>query len=194
MQLVFGPVPTVPLSKGVYATTASRRRDRRGAAGGSDSSGAERDEDGVDRVAPDQSRWTVARLPRRAAVYLRQTLSGFMNELLTLHGQNDQPRLMRLDRTTVHWTSFALLAKLSSVTASCGCLANGLTRRPSQPGPGTMRKRPIEEIRAQRSTSLDRKVREDGAVADIARLRTGHSCEAATTARATLCGTPDVTH
>lgn len=96
MQLAFGPVLTVPLSKGVLLQPISTTRPSR-AAGGSRLVGAERDEDGSVIALRSISRDGPSRAYLGGRGVPAKSLSGFTNELLTLHGQNDQLRLMRPD-------------------------------------------------------------------------------------------------
>ncbi|ANI39974.1 DNA repair protein RecN [Mycolicibacterium vaccae] len=62
-----------------------------------DSSGAERDDDGSIIAARSVSRDGPSRAYLGGRSVPAKSLSGFTNELLTLHGQNDQLRLMRPD-------------------------------------------------------------------------------------------------
>ena len=62
-----------------------------------DSSGAERDDDGSVIAARSVSRDGPSRAYLGGRSVPAKSLSGFTNELLTLHGQNDQLRLMRPD-------------------------------------------------------------------------------------------------
>jgi DNA repair protein RecN (Recombination protein N) len=62
-----------------------------------DASGAERDEDGTIIASRSVSRDGPSRAYLGGRSVPAKSLSGFTNELLTLHGQNDQLRLMRPD-------------------------------------------------------------------------------------------------
>ncbi len=62
-----------------------------------DASGAERDEDGSNIASRSVSRDGPSRAYLGGRSVPAKSLSGFTNELLTLHGQNDQLRLMRPD-------------------------------------------------------------------------------------------------
>lgn len=63
-----------------------------------ESSGAERDDDGSIIAARSVSREGPSRAYLGGRSVPAKSLSGFTNELLTLHGQNDQLRLMRTDQ------------------------------------------------------------------------------------------------
>src|SRR6202008_3051032 len=63
-----------------------------------DASGAERDEDGSVIAARSVNRDGPSRAYLGGRSVPAKSLSGFTNELLTLHGQNDQLRLMRTDK------------------------------------------------------------------------------------------------
>ena len=63
-----------------------------------DSSGAERDDDGSVIAARSVSREGPSRAYLGGRSVPAKSLSGFTNELLTLHGQNDQLRLLRPDQ------------------------------------------------------------------------------------------------
>lgn len=195
MQLAFGPVLTVPLSKGVLLQPISTTRPSRGCRRFSTRRGRARRGRQRDRVALDQSRWTVARLPRRPRC-TRQIVERF-HERAAYSARAERPAAVDAPGRTT-WCTGPLCGRWRSRPAlpqAAGCLANGPTRprRPSQPGPGTSARGRSAEIRAQRDRHRRPAAGEDVAlVADIARLSELDTLrEAATTARATLCGTPD---
>ncbi len=72
-----------------------------------DSSGAERDDDGSVIAARSVSRDGPSRAYLGGRSVPAKSLSGFTNELLTLHGQNDQLRLMRPDQQRVALDRYA---------------------------------------------------------------------------------------
>jgi DNA repair protein RecN (Recombination protein N) len=72
-----------------------------------DSSGAERDEDGSVIAARSVSRDGPSRAYLGGRSVPAKSLSGFTTELLTLHGQNDQLRLMRADEQRAALDRFA---------------------------------------------------------------------------------------
>ncbi|MBS1696607.1 MAG: DNA repair protein RecN [Actinobacteria bacterium] len=77
-----------------------------------DSSGAERDDDGSVIAARTVSRDGPSRAYLGGRSVPAKSLSGFTAELLTLHGQNDQLRLMRPDEQRVALDRFATVDKL----------------------------------------------------------------------------------
>lgn len=77
-----------------------------------DSSGAERDDDGSVIAARTVSREGPSRAYLGGRSVPAKSLSGFTAELLTLHGQNDQLRLMRPDEQRVALDRFATVDKL----------------------------------------------------------------------------------
>ena len=76
-----------------------------------DSSGAERDDDDSVIAARSVSRDGPSRAYLGGRSVPAKSLSGFTNELLTLHGQNDQLRLMRPDQQRIALDRFADVAK-----------------------------------------------------------------------------------
>ena len=72
-----------------------------------DSSGGERDDDGSVIAARSVSRDGPSRAYLGGRSVPAKSLSGFTNELLTVHGQNDQLRLMRPDQQRVALDRFA---------------------------------------------------------------------------------------
>lgn len=72
-----------------------------------ESSGAERDDDGSIIAARSVSREGPSRAYLGGRSVPARSLSGFTNELLTLHGQNDQLRLMRPDEQRAALDRFA---------------------------------------------------------------------------------------
>jgi DNA repair protein RecN (Recombination protein N) len=77
-----------------------------------DSSGAERDDDGSVIAARSVSREGPSRAYLGGRSVPAKSLSGFTTELLTLHGQNDQLRLMRPDEQRAALDRFANVEKL----------------------------------------------------------------------------------
>lgn len=125
-----------------------------------------------------------------------KSLSGFTNELLTLHGQNDQLRLMRpdeqrgaLDRFAAAGEAVQRYRKLRDAWLTARRdLVDRRNRARELAQEADRLKFALNEI-----DTVDPQPGEDVAlVADIARLSELDTLrEAATTARATLCGTPD---
>lgn len=76
-----------------------------------DSSGAERDDDGSVIAARSVSRDGPSRAYLGGRSVPAKSLSGFTNELLTLHGQNDQLRLMRPDQQRAALDRYADVTK-----------------------------------------------------------------------------------
>ena len=76
-----------------------------------DSSGAERDDDDSVIAARSVSRDGPSRAYLGGRSVPAKSLSGFTNELLTLHGQNDQLRLMRPDQQRIALDRFADVAR-----------------------------------------------------------------------------------
>ncbi|MCB0950687.1 MAG: AAA family ATPase, partial [Mycobacterium sp.] len=76
-----------------------------------DTSGAERDDDGSVIAARTVSREGPSRAYLGGRSVPAKSLSGFTNELLTLHGQNDQLRLMRPDQQRAALDRYADVAK-----------------------------------------------------------------------------------
>jgi DNA repair protein RecN (Recombination protein N) len=79
-----------------------------------DSSGADRDEDGSVIAARAVSRDGPSRAYLGGRSVPAKSLSGFTTELLTLHGQNDQLRLMRADQQRAALDRFADVGPLLS--------------------------------------------------------------------------------
>ena len=76
-----------------------------------DSSGADRDDDGSVIAARSVSRDGPSRAYLGGRSVPAKSLSGFTNELLTLHGQNDQLRLMRPDQQRAALDRYADVAR-----------------------------------------------------------------------------------
>lgn len=161
-----------------------------------DSSGAERDEDGSVIALRSISRDGPSRAYLGGRGVPAKSLSGFTNELLTLHGQNDQLRLMRpdeqrgaLDRFAAAGEAVQRYRKLRDAWLTARRdLVDRRNRARELAQEADRLKFALNEI-----DTVDPQPGEDVAlVADIARLSELDTLrEAATTARATLCGTPD---
>lgn len=161
-----------------------------------DSSGAERDEDGSVIALRSISRDGPSRAYLGGHGVPAKSLSGFTNELLTLHGQNDQLRLMRpdeqrgaLDRFAAAGEAVQRYRKLRDAWLTARRdLVDRRNRARELAQEADRLKFALNEI-----DTVDPQPGEDVAlVADIARLSELDTLrEAATTARATLCGTPD---
>jgi DNA repair protein RecN (Recombination protein N) len=84
-----------------------------------DASGAERDEDGSVIAARSVSRDGPSRAYLGGRSVPAKSLSTFTTELLTLHGQNDQLRLMRTDQQRAALDRFADVAVAAAVSLTC---------------------------------------------------------------------------
>ncbi len=84
-----------------------------------DASGAERDEDGSVIAARSVSRDGPSRAYLGGRSVPAKSLSTFTTELLTLHGQNDQLRLMRGDEQRAALDRFADVGRCCSAIAKC---------------------------------------------------------------------------
>ena len=111
-----------------------------------DASGAERDEDGSVIALRSVSRDGPSRAYLGGRSVPAKSLSGFTTELLTLHGQNDQLRLMRPEEQRGALDRFAAAGPArASATANCvtrGC-RRGATSSTAATAPGNSPKRRI---------------------------------------------------
>ena len=163
----------------------------------STSSGAERDEDGSVIAARSVSRDGPSRAYLGGRSVPAKSLSAFTTELLTLHGQNDQLRLMRADEQRAALDRFADVGPLLKRYRKVRDVVAGRAARPgrqNRSGQGNWRRRPtgckfgLGEIDA-----VDPQPGEDDAlVDDIRRLSELDALrEAAQTARSALSGALD---
>ncbi len=161
-----------------------------------DASGAERDEDGSVIALRSVSREGPSRAYLGGRSVPAKSLSGFTTELLTLHGQNDQLRLMRpeeqrgaLDRFAAAGPTLERYRKLRDAWLSARRDLIDRRSRARELAQETDRlKFALNEI-----DTVDPQPGEDDAlVADILRLSELDTLrEAAATARAELSGAPD---
>ena len=156
-----------------------------------DASGAERDEDGSVIAARSVSRDGPSRAYLGGRSVPAKSLSTFTTELLTLHGQNDQLRLMRTDQQRAALDRFAdvgpLLRRYRDVRESWQAARRDLADRELAQEADRL-KFGLGEIDA-----VDPQPGEDDAlVEDIRRLSELDALrEAAQRARAALAGAPD---
>jgi len=161
-----------------------------------DSSGADRDDDGSVIAARSVSREGPSRAYLGGRSVPAKSLSTFTTELLALHGQNDQLRLMRSDEQRVALDRFAdvdaPLAKYRKVRDEWSTLRRDLADRRNR-----ARELALEADRLQfglgEIDAVDPEVGEDETlVADIRRLSELDALrDAAQTARAALSGSLD---
>jgi DNA repair protein RecN (Recombination protein N) len=163
-----------------------------------DASGAERDEDGSVIALRSVSRDGPSRAYLGGRSVPAKSLSGFTTELLTLHGQNDQLRLMRpeeqrsaLDRFAAAGPACERYRKLRDAWMSARRELIDRRNRTRELAQETDRLRfALNEIDAVEPQPGE----DDALVADIVRLSELDTLrEAAATARAALSGEPDDT-
>ena len=111
-----------------------------------DASGADRDEDGSVIAARSVSRDGPSRAYLGGRSVPAKSLSSFTTELLTLHGQNDQLRLMRPDEQRAALDRFADVDTAAEALPQAARRLAGRaarSRRPQASGHGNWRRRPI---------------------------------------------------